>query len=172
MTIAPPLVLRAVGALMAVVKGAMVAAFIAMSVLTLVQVVNRFAIGAAIFWTEELIVLLLVWSVLLGLPVQLWSHEEILVDVWPARMPWLARAKLLAAAAFSVLFCAILLYAGWRYAERGIPVSSPALGLSRFWFFLPIPLAAGLAILALLFRAPAPAMFDAAPAPDRPGLDG
>jgi len=147
----------------------MLAAFIAMIVLTLVQVANRFAIGAAIFWTEELIVLLLVWSVLLGLPVQLWSHEEILVDVWPARTPWLARAKLLVAAALSILFCAILLYAGWRYAQRGVPVSSPALGLSRFWFFLPIPLGAALAILALLFRPPAPA--GDAPAADSLGLD-
>ena len=168
MIAAPPLVQRAVGALMAVVKVAMLAAFIAMIVLTLVQVANRFAIGAAIFWTEELIVLLLVWSVLLGLPVQLWSHEEILVDVWPPATARLRRAKLMLAAALSITFCAILLYAGWRYAQRGMPVSSPALGLSRFWFFLPIPLGAGLAILALLFRPAAPA---GDPAADSLGLD-
>ena len=169
MIAAPPLVQRAVGALMAVVKVAMLAAFIAMIVLTLVQVANRFAIGAAIFWTEELIVLLLVWSVLLGLPVQLWSHEEILVDVWPPATARLRRAKLTLAAALSIIFCAILLYAGWRYAQRGMPVSSPALGLSRFWFFLPIPLGAGLAILALLFRPAAPAGDPAAA--DSLGLD-
>lgn len=167
---APPHLVRAVGALMAVVKAAMLVAFISMLALTLVQVANRVAISAPIFWTEELIVLLLVWSVLLGLPVQLWGHEEILVDVWPAKSAWIARAKLLVAAALSIAFCAILLYAGWRYAGRGVPVSSPALGLSRFWFFLPIPLGAGLGILALLFRPP-PAGTEAQPGADGLGLD-
>lgn len=170
MIAAPPHVVRAVGVLMAVVKTAMLAAFIAMLGLTLVQVANRVAIGAPIFWTEELIVLLLVWSVLLGLPVQLWSHEEILVDVWPARTARLARVKLLVAAALSIGFCAILLYAGWHYAGRGAPVSSPALGLSRFWFFLPIPLGAGLGILALLFRPP-PTETELQQGADRLGLD-
>lgn len=149
---------RLAGGLMAVAKAAMLAAFCAMIVLTLVQVANRFAIGAAIFWTEELIVLLLVWSIMLGLPVQLWQHEEILVDVLPARGPVLARAKLVLAGALSVLFCAILLYAGWLYAARGWPVGSPALGLSRFWFFVPIPLCAALAIIALLLRPPPPVL--------------
>jgi TRAP-type C4-dicarboxylate transport system permease small subunit len=165
---ARPLPVRVVGALMACVKVAMLAAFIAMIALTLVQVVNRFAIGAAIFWTEELIVLLLVWSVLLGLPVQLWAHEEIVVDIWPARGEALKRAKLLVAALLSISFCAILLVAGWRYAQRGLPVASPALGLSRFWFFVPIPLCAGLAILALVARPRAP---DAATQASGLGLD-
>lgn len=141
---------------MAVARGAMLVAFLAMLLLTLVQVANRFLIGAAIFWTEELIVLLLVWSVLLGLPVQLWQHEEILVDVWPAASAAMQRAKRLAVAVLSIGFCLILAYAGWFYAQRGLPVTSPALGLSRFWFFLPIPLCAALAVLALLVRPPPP----------------
>lgn len=170
MTHGPPLPVRAVGALMAVVRAAMLAAFIVMIALTLVQVTNRFAIGAAIFWTEELILLLLVWSVMLGLPVQLWWHEEIVVDIWPARTDALRRAKRIVAALLSIGFCAILLVAGWRYAIRGMPVTSPSLGLSRVWFFLPIPLGAGLAVLALLFRPTEPP----APAEDGPqalGLD-
>lgn len=156
---------------MAAVKIAMLAAFVAMIALTLVQVANRFAIGAAIFWTEELIVLLLVWSVLLGLPVQLWEHEEIVVDVWPARGPRLRRLKRALAALSSIVFCAILLWAGWRYALRGMPVASPVLGLSRFWFFLPIPLCAALAIVALLARPGAPDIPAAGVAPSTPGAD-
>jgi TRAP-type C4-dicarboxylate transport system permease small subunit len=166
-----PLPIRAVGAVMAAVKAAMLVAFVAMIALTLVQVANRFAIGAPIFWTEELIVLLLVWSVMLGLPVQLWQHEEIRVDVWPARTAWLQRAKLHLAGALSILFCAILLVAGWRYAQRGLPVTSPALGLSRFWFFVPIPLCAGLAALALLARPAAPTHAAGESTPVGVGLD-
>jgi TRAP-type C4-dicarboxylate transport system permease small subunit len=146
---------RAVGAIIFVTKVVMVTAFVTMIALTLLQVLNRYAIGLPIFWTEELIVLLLVWSMLLGLPVQLWAHEAIVVDVLPVPEGFWTRAKIFVAGAFSLLFCAILLYSGYLFADRGWPVSSPGLNLSRFWFFVPIPLAAGLAILALVARKPA-----------------
>jgi TRAP-type C4-dicarboxylate transport system permease small subunit len=143
---------RGVGAIIFVTKIVMVTAFVTMIALTLLQVLNRYAIGLPLFWTEEMIVLLLVWSMLLGLPVQLWAHEEIVVDVLPLPEGFWTRAKLFAASTFSLLFCAILLYSGYLFADRGWPVSSPGLNLSRFWFFVPIPLAAGLAILALVAR--------------------
>jgi TRAP-type C4-dicarboxylate transport system permease small subunit len=146
---------RIVGVLIGITKVVMVTAFVTMIALTLAQVLNRYAVGLSIFWTEELIVLLLVWSMLLGLPVQLWAHEEIVVDVLPLPEGFWTRAKIFLASAFSLLFCVILLYSGYAFANRGWPVSSPGLNLSRFWFFVPIPLSAGLAILALLARNPA-----------------
>ncbi|HEX7076515.1 MAG TPA: TRAP transporter small permease subunit [Hyphomicrobiaceae bacterium] len=151
------MLVRLVGHLIGMAKAAMVAAFVAMIALTLVQVVNRYAIGFTIFWTEELIVLLLVWSMLLGLPVQLWMREEIVVDVIPLRNETLARGKALLAAGCSIAFCGLLLVTGYDFARRGWPVGSPALGLSRFWFFVPIPISAALSILALVARARGPA---------------
>jgi TRAP-type C4-dicarboxylate transport system permease small subunit len=146
------IVRRAVGAMIGVARVAMIAAFLVMVMLTLIQVVNRYALGFTIFWTEELIVLLLVWSMLLGLPVQLWSHEEIVVDVIPLRDDRFQRAKMAAATGCSMIFCAALAVTGYQFAIRGSPVGSPALGISRFWFFLPIPLSAVLSILALAAR--------------------
>lgn len=148
---------RATGLIVAATRLAMSAAFAVMILATLVQVVNRYALGLTIFWTEELVVLLLVWSMLLGLPVQLWQHEEIVVDVLPLSEGTPERVKRLAAAAASVLFCAVLAWTGWAFARRGLPVHSPALGLSRFWFFVPIPFSAALSVLVLLVRKPAPA---------------
>ncbi len=148
---------QVVGALIAVARAAMFIAFVVMVVLTLVQVTNRYLLGFTIFWTEELIVLLLVWSMLLGLPVQLWEHEEILVDVIPLKSEGLQRAKMALASLCSIIFCAVLLVTGYQFAVRGLPVGSPALSLSRFWFFVPIPLAAGLSILALIARPRGPA---------------
>src|SRR5690606_17584653 len=108
-------------------------------------------LGFTLFWTEELVILLLVWSVMLGLPVQLWRHEEIIVDVLP--LSGVAeRIKVAAAGACSILFCAIVAWTGAEFAARGAPVASPALGLSRLWFFVPIPLAAALSVVALLLR--------------------
>lgn len=148
---------RAIGFLMLVAKVAMVAAFVAMIALTLLQVVNRYGIGLTLFWTEELIVLLLVWSMLLGMPVQLWEHEEIVVDVLPLANEHAARWKWRLGTGCSILFCGALLWTGIAFTQRGMIAASPALGLSRFWFFVPIPLAAALSVLALLARRPAPA---------------
>jgi TRAP-type C4-dicarboxylate transport system permease small subunit len=148
------------GALVEATRLVMLVAFLAMVALTLFQVLNRYVLGWPVFWTEELIVLLLVWSMLLGLPVQLWRREEIVVDVLP--LPGAAgRVKLALALGCSVAFCLLLAWSGWSFAERGLIARSPALGLSRVWFFVPIPLAAALSALVLLVRPP--------PAPDDPG---
>jgi TRAP-type C4-dicarboxylate transport system permease small subunit len=142
----------AVGGAVQVVKIVAAGCFAAMILLTLVQVINRYALGLAMFWTEELIVLLLVWSMLLGLPVQLWRHEEIVVDVMPTPDPRAQAVKDGANLACSVAFCAILAWAGYNFMLRGLNVTSPALGLSRLWFFLPIPLSAALSVIVLLVR--------------------
>ena len=147
---------RSVDILMRIVKAVAAICFAVMILMTLIQVINRYAFSLPLFWTEEFIVLLLVWSMLLGLPVQLWFHEEIVVDVMPTTNPAMEHAKYYLTVLCSVAFCAILTWAGWAYAQRGLPVHSPALGLSRFWFFVPIPAAAALSVIALLLRQRAP----------------
>jgi TRAP-type C4-dicarboxylate transport system permease small subunit len=147
---------RATAAVVAATKIVMSAAFAVMILMTLVQVINRYVLGFTIFWTEELIVFLLVWATLLGLPVQLWQHDEIVVDVLPLANPRAQRIKLYAAGAASVIFCAVLAWSGFIFARRGLPVSSPALGLSRFLFFVAIPFSATLSILVLVARKPGP----------------
>lgn len=141
-----------VGRIVGIVKLIAASCFAAMIGLTLVQVVNRYALGLPMFWTEELIVLLLVWSMLLGLPVQLWSHEEIVVDVLPTPDPRAQAIKDGANLLCSLAFCAILAWAGYAFMLRGLNVTSPALGLSRLWFFLPIPVSAALSVIVLLAR--------------------
>ncbi|WP_082092415.1 TRAP transporter small permease [Devosia epidermidihirudinis] len=144
------------GALMAVCKVTMFAAFVAMMVLTLFQVVNRYWFGLPIFWTEELIVFLLVWSAMLGLPVQLWEHQDIVVDFLNLPNETLEKVKQWSATIASIVFCAVLAWTGWQFAIRGWAVISPTLSISRFWFFLPISLCAALSILALALRDKAP----------------
>lgn len=141
-----------VGVVVGIAKVVAAGCFAAMIVLTLVQVINRYALGLPMFWTEELIVLLLVWSMLLGLPVQLWSHEEIVVDVLPTPDPRAQAIKDGANLVCSVAFCAVLAWAGYAFMLRGVNVTSPALGLSRLWFFLPIPVSATLSVVVLLTR--------------------
>ncbi|MDQ3559244.1 MAG: TRAP transporter small permease [Pseudomonadota bacterium] len=137
---------------MTAAKVAMSAAFSLMMAMTLFQVVNRYAIGLPVFWTEELIVFLLIWATMLGLPVQLWEHKEIVVDFIEFPSAGADRIKTLLGAFASLAFCAVLAWSGWAFAARGWNVTSPALGLSRFWFFVPISFCAALSVLALLVR--------------------
>lgn len=152
------MIARLTGWVMNAAKVTMSVAFAVMILTTLVQIVNRYAFNFSIYWTEELIVMLLVWATLLGLPVQLWLHEEILVDVLELPAGWMRTLKAKAAVTASIVFCAALAWTGMIFAMKGLPVISPALGISRFWFFLPIPLSAALAILALLVRPPGPSV--------------
>lgn len=147
---------RLTGGLMAICKAVMLAAFVAMMVLTLFQVINRYVIGLPVFWTEELIVFLLVWSAMLGMPVQLWEHQDIVVDFLNLPNETLETIKQWAATLASIIFCAVLAWSGWEFAMRGWSVISPTMGLSRFWFFVPIALGSVLSILALSLRAKGP----------------
>jgi len=147
---------NATGVLVGICKYAMVTAFVAMMVLTLFQVINRYALGLPVFWTEELIVFLLVWSAMLGLPVQLWEHQDIVVDFLALPYETLETIKQWAAMLASIAFCAVLAWSGWEFATKGWPVISPTLRLPRFWFFLPISLGALLSIIVLALRSKGP----------------
>ena len=138
---------------MAATRTACAAAFAAFCALTLVQVVNRYLLGLPMFWTEELVLLLFVWSVMLGVPVALWHREEIVVDI--VSFPDGSGAesvRRLAVDACSAAFLAALAWSGLQFVERGGIAMSPALGLSRSLFYASIPVGATLGIVALVGR--------------------
>ncbi|MFC7397311.1 TRAP transporter small permease [Chelatococcus sp. GCM10030263] len=129
-----------------------VALFAIMMALTFLQVLNRYALGFQLFWTEEVIRLLLVWVVLLATPISLFRRDEIVVDLLDLRSRGLMRAKGAIAVGASIAFCAVLAWWGYAFALRGLPAESPTLGISRVWFYAPIPIGAALSIIALLCR--------------------
>ena len=122
--------LRALDALMKAVRLACGLAFAGFCALILVQVVNRYALGLAMFWTEELVLLLFVWSVMLGVPAALWWRDEIVVDIiqLPAAFD---RGRLMMVDVLSMLFLLALTWSGLAFMQRGGISMSPALGLPR-----------------------------------------
>lgn len=131
-------------------------AFMAFCLLILVQVFNRYALGLPLFWTEELVLLLFVWSVLLGMPAALWWRDEIVVDIiqLPASLDG---KRLLVVDLLSIVFLLALTWSGLSFMQRGGISLSPSLGLPRSWFYACIPLGAVLSILALAGRMARPA---------------
>ena len=126
--------------------------FAGFCLLTLIQVINRYAIGLQMFWTEEVALLLFVWSVMIGLPVTIWLRQEIAVDLIhlePGRA-----ADLLAGSAWvlSMVFLVLLAVAGVMLIDRVGNDLTPALGIPRWVAYSSIPVGAGLGALALAGR--------------------
>lgn len=142
---------RIASAVADVLGAVVVALFATLMALTLLQVVNRYLIGAQLFWTEEVIRLTLVWVVLLATPVALYRRQEIKVDLLSLPGRW-ERGKVFVAAAASVAFCIILARTGYDFTMRAVNGMSITLGISRAWFYVPIPVGAALSVLALLVR--------------------
>lgn len=120
--------------------------------LVFLQVVNRMILGLPLFWTEEVVRLLLVWTVLLATPLTLLLRHEIAVDLLSFRNPVTQRGKIVLSTAASVIFCIILAKTGYEFTIRGLRAQSMTLGISRAWFYAPIPIGAVLSIIALLTR--------------------
>lgn len=128
------------------------ACFAGFCVLTLAQVVNRYALGWPMYWTEEVALLLFVWSVMIGLPVALWHGQEIAVDILglaPGKAATLLRSS---AHLVSVIFLVLLAWSGWQLIDRAGSALSPALGVPRWASYAAIPVGSLLGVLALLTR--------------------
>ncbi len=141
---------RAVDRAIAAFAAVVVVLFATMVALVFLQVVDRFA-GFGLFWTEEIVRSLLVWTVMLGLPVVLYNFQEIIVDVLSLKGR-AGRWQIRLASAASLVFLVLLGWQGWAFAMRNAGFTSPTLGVSRAWLYAPIPIGAALGCLALIIR--------------------
>lgn len=133
--------------------GAMtVAIFAAIMALIFIQVINRFLLGLPLFWTEEVVRMLLVWLVLMGTPVVVYKCDEIKVELFRFNNGRFERVRRFAVAAISIIFCAVLAYWGYLFTLRALGTMQPSLGISRAWLYAPIPIGAVLTILAFIVR--------------------
>lgn len=127
-------------------------AFAAFCLVTLVQVVNRYAFGLPMFWSEEVALLLFVWSVMVGVPVALWNRQEIAVDVLGLRPGPLAGVLQGSADVVSFVFLILLAAAGWMLIERAGGARTPAMDLPRWLSYAAIPVGSALGALAIAGR--------------------
>ena len=133
--------------------GAILAALFAGLILVVfLQVVARNILRVPMIWTLDMAQLLFSWCIFLGAALAFRHGQHYIVDIWPRAgrfnfllliVPFLASAV--------VIY--VLVRNGALMAEIGLNRTSPALGISEFWFFLPIPLGGLCMALFLLERA-------------------
>lgn len=104
-------------------------------------VVLRYVFNDPLTWSEEFVVTLFVWSIMLGVPSALRARMHIRIDALILRLRPGAR-RLVGAVAFTcggvVLVAAI--YAGWAHTVSVWGNQTPMLGYSMGWIFVSLPI--------------------------------
>ena len=132
---------RALLALFSVLFGVMI-------VDVMIQVVSRNT-GVPILWTLDLAQLMFSWCIFLGAAVGVRRGVHYVIVLFPDHM-WRTNAalKLVSAAAIALVSLVMLRY-GFAFSRMGASTEVESLGISQYWYFLPIPLS-GLLIMLFL----------------------
>ena len=126
------------------VEGLIVTVFAVLVLNVLWGVISRYVLGDQARWSEELARLLMVWLALLGAVLALVQKEHLGVDVLVRKLHVDAQPMAQICVQMVVLLFAVLVlsYGGFQLTlqrwEAGQTL--PALGISKAWFYLAIPI--------------------------------
>lgn len=142
------------GVLAEALKGLLVGLFFILVVVVLWGVASRYLAGDQASWSEELARLLMVWLALLG--ASLVCREDghlgldILVRSWPEEVQRLGR--LFVGVAILAFAAGIMAWGGWQLVDQRFASGQtlPALGVSKGWFYLALPVSGILTSLFML----------------------
>lgn len=113
------------------------------------QVLSRNVLQVAMIWTPDVAQLLFSWCIFLGAALAFRKGAHYEVNVWPR-----GSIASLATGAFSIVAAVVVIFILVRYGAAMVSFISSrtvqSLGLSRAWYFAPIPLGAALMALFLL----------------------
>ena len=131
----------------------LVAIFAIFLIVIVGQVVLRYFRIDALYFSEELVRYLLVWSVLIGATVVTARNSHVRVDILENALPpgprrWLDIASTLVLIAFAV----VLAWAGFELARRTGSMRAPMLGIAMWMVYSVIPVSAALDAAFLLAR--------------------
>ncbi len=127
------------------------ALFASLILVVFVQVMARNVLEIPLIWTLDAAQLLFSWCIFLGAALAFRKGEHYVVDLWPAdgALNWIP-VILSLAASVAVIF--VLVNNGVAMSGVGLNRLSPSLGISEFWFFVPIPIAGAFMALFLVER--------------------
>ena len=98
-------------------------------VLNLANVFSRYVLGAAIFWTEEVLVLITIWGVFLGAVAVAWNGEHLAMDLFASRLGTRARRVLNAViAAAMVALCLFVAAQSWQIVSLFVRTDAVSAG--------------------------------------------
>jgi C4-dicarboxylate transporter DctQ subunit len=131
----------------------MIVALTFMTVLTVVQVVLRYAFGTGFVWSLEATTYAFAWLVLIGMSYGVRTNAHIAVDLLTSRLsPRGARVAAGIALACGLAYCALMIYGSAAFVERLMALGTDArdIPLPRWVLTGIMPLAFGLLALRLV----------------------
>ncbi|HYL79372.1 MAG TPA: TRAP transporter small permease [Candidatus Acidoferrum sp.] len=120
------------------------------AILVFAQVIARYMLNASLAWSEEATRLLFIYLVFFGFVVAVQTGRNLHVDLLVARMPagprrWMGILVHLVSAAF----LAVVAWQGMSLVRQVSEQRTPALQLSKSFFYVPIPAASALLLFHL-----------------------
>ena len=133
---------------------ALAALFAVMICDVFLQVFARNVLKIPLVWTLDVAQLMFSWTIFIGAAVALRWNAHYHLDLLP--VSWKRSNAVLRIFSNVAAICVVgvLLVNGWKFAEIGLNRISPAMEISEFWFFLPIPLGAAIMACFLLELVP------------------
>jgi len=128
-----------------------------MTIFGVIQVVCRYFLKISTPWSEELMRYLYVWITFLGVTICIRSNSlssvTSLVNKLSATNKPLYYVVSAAIWLIQVFFYAILFYFGLKYAAKGSGISTSAMALSMYWFYVALPVCSALSLFMSLVQA-------------------
>ena len=125
------------------VSAIVVVLFSVMLIAVLAQVAGRYFFNFSIAQAAEIATFCQIWLVLLGAGVALARGQHVAIDVLPSQLPLpLARLALIAIAAVSAAFLAVLAYGALPLIKLGQFQTSPALQMPMKYMYACLPVGA------------------------------
>lgn len=115
-----------------------VALFATLFAVFIIQVIARFAFNHPMAWTDELAVILYIWTVLWGAAFVVRAKEHVMFDLtYNAVSPAVQRVMRLVGAIGLAALVGYGLAGNWDYIIFMRREKTPVLGISFFWVFVP-----------------------------------
>lgn len=117
------------------------------------DVALRYLFGRSLVITQELSRYLMVWIVFLASALAIHDNSHIRISVLVNRMPATLKFLVELISDISILvFCAVLIFEGIRILPAQFQENTTTLGVTIFWFYLPIPLGSFLMAIFLILK--------------------
>lgn len=113
--------------------------FAGLILVVFIQVAARNVFHVPMIWTLDLAQLLFAWCIFIGAAMAFRHGAHYIVDLWSddGRMN---TASTWVSMALSAVVIFVLIFNGVKMSMIGLNRESPSLGLSEFWFYVPIPI--------------------------------
>ncbi len=116
---------------------------VAMTLSVLAGVFFRYVLRSPLGWTEELSRYLMIWMALLSVALCIWRHEHVGVTMFIKKVPrLLGKLTVFASNGLILYFLYILVFYGFKMADRGGAQIATGLGTTMKWWLMAVPVSA------------------------------